>query len=122
MPRQDEFPAIFARLRSVLQPFAPNLRVTQDTQDSYALDAPASADFPMGLFFGKVEVRKNYVSYYLMPVYIFPDLLDGVSDALRKRMQGKSCFNFTRHDDALAAELARLTRAGYERYAEQQLL
>jgi hypothetical protein len=27
-------------------------------------------------------------------VYLEPSLLDEISDALRKRMQGKSCFNF----------------------------
>lgn len=31
------------------------------------------------------------------------------SPALRKRMQGKSCFNFTRVDDALFFELVDLT-------------
>ena len=29
-------------------------------------------------------------------------------------MQGKSCFNFTRVDEALFAELADLTRRGYD--------
>jgi hypothetical protein len=30
-------------------------------------------------------------------------------------MQGKSCFNFTRADDGLFAELEALTAAGYTR-------
>jgi hypothetical protein len=61
------------------------------------------------LFFGKVEIGKRYVGFHLMPVYMHPDLLDGVSPELRKRMQGKSCFNFTRTDPALLAELSDLT-------------
>ncbi len=41
-----------------------------------------------------------------MPVYVFPELLGAVRPLLRKRMQGKSCFNFTRVDPALFEELA----------------
>jgi len=50
-----------------------------------------------------------------MPVYIFPDLLKNISPALKKRMQGKSCFNFTKIDEALIAELDDLTKRGIER-------
>jgi hypothetical protein len=46
---------------------------------------------------------------------VFPDLLAGISDGLRKRMQGKSCFNFTAPDDVAFAELADLARASVER-------
>jgi hypothetical protein len=33
-------------------------------------------------------------------------------------MHGKSCFNFTRPDDALFTELATLTAAGFARFKE----
>jgi hypothetical protein len=52
------------------------------------------------LFFGAVQVKKNYVSCYLRPVYADPTLLARISDSLKKRMQGKSCFNFTPADPA----------------------
>jgi hypothetical protein len=74
------------------------------------------------LFFAGFHPRKGYVSYYLMPVYVFPDLLDNISDDLRKRMQGKSCFNFKVVDKTLFKELADLTKAGYERYEKEKLL
>jgi hypothetical protein len=48
------------------------------------------------------------VSYYLMPVYVDPCLLDGISENLKRRMQGKSCFNFTETDQPLFKELTRL--------------
>jgi hypothetical protein len=57
------------------------------------------------------------VSIYLMPVYVEPSLMDGASDGLRKRMQGKSCFNFTKVDEPLIGELEKVVRAGYERTA-----
>ena len=46
-------------------------------------------------------------------------MLDDLSPSLRKRMQGKSCFNFKAPDKALFAELADLTRRGYEDYVRQ---
>ena len=51
-----------------------------------------------------------------MPVYAWPDLLDGAPPELRRRMQGKSCFNFTGVDESLLAELRTLTERGFERY------
>jgi hypothetical protein len=57
------------------------------------------------------------VSIYLMPVYVDPGLLDDVSPALRKRMQGKSCFNFNKVDEPLIGELEALVRTGYARTA-----
>ena len=51
-----------------------------------------------------------------MPVYAFPDLDETISPALRRRKQGKSCFNFTTVDEPLFAELATLLAAGFERY------
>ncbi len=64
--------------------------------------------------FGAVRIRTRYVSYHLMPIYGSPALLDGISPLLRRRMQGKSCFNFTKVDDALFTELAELTGRGFD--------
>ncbi|NIW44259.1 MAG: hypothetical protein GWN30_05650, partial [Gammaproteobacteria bacterium] len=71
------------------------------------------------LFYGKTNIGKNYVSYHLMPVYMYPDLLDDVSDDLKKRMQGKSCFNFRKIDEDLFSELEGLTERGFQRFREQ---
>ncbi|HEX9840215.1 MAG TPA: hypothetical protein VGA72_12750, partial [Anaerolineales bacterium] len=52
----------------------------------------------------------------LMPVYMFPDLLKGMSPELKKHMQGKSCFNFKKVEPDLFKELDELTRKGAERF------
>ena len=49
-----------------------------------------------------------------MPIYVQPSLLDDISPALKRRMQGKSCFNFAKVDEPLFAELEALTKRGYE--------
>lgn len=62
--------------------------------------------------FGGVEVKKNYVSAHLMPVYIHPEMLTDLSPDLKRRMQGKSCFNFKKPDAALFEELNHLVKLG----------
>lgn len=119
MPNRDAFPTVFSRLKATLEPFAPHLLVTEDEPASFMLTAPASVKYPKGTLFGGVQIKKNYVSHHLLPVYTFPDLLDGMLLPLRKRMQGKSCFNFTMVDDALMAELETLAARGFERYRRE---
>jgi hypothetical protein len=84
---------------------------------SYLLLGAPNVKYPDGLMFGAVMVGKRYVSYHLMCVYMEPDLLGSMSPELRKRMQGKSCFNFTKIDDELFDELAAITAKGRDMYA-----
>jgi hypothetical protein len=117
-----DFEMVFEQLKKVLQPFEPHLIVKDDRRDSYSLDAPYSEQYKKEMFFGAVRINKNYVSYHLMSVYIFPDLLDDVSPELRARMQGKSCFNFKRIEPQQLKELARLTRKGLARFKRAKLV
>ncbi len=45
-----------------------------------------------------------------------------LSPALKKRLHGKSCLNFTSLDETQTEELARLTQASFEQYREAGLL
>ena len=108
--------AVISGLRAILEPYEALLARTAASGSSYSLETRHILPNKQSLSFGSVQLRKNYVSFYLMPVYVFPDLLNGISDSLTKRMQGKSCFNFRQPELALFEELAALTRAGFERY------
>lgn len=119
MAKADDFGTVFRRLRSILEPYAPRLVVKTDSEATYYLDTPIMQKNKTPLFFGAVQLNKKYVNYHLFPVYVFPDLLSGLSLELRKRMQGKACFNFTQIDEPLFEELARLTEAGMERFAKE---
>jgi len=110
---------VFAELRAILEPYAATLEAKVDTPSQLYLDTRHVMPNKQPLFFGSVQIKKSYVSFHLMPVYVEPRLLDGVSEALRKRMQGKSCFNFTRVDARLFEELAQVTRAGFAKYEDQ---
>lgn len=116
MSPQPDFPIVFEQLKSILKPYEKNLTVTADTPAAYSLDGPYSEKYKKVIFFGAAQVKKNYVSFYLMPVYMFPELLKGISPELKKHMQGKSCFNFKKVEPELFDELASLTRQSAERF------
>jgi hypothetical protein len=118
----EPFKAVFDQLRSILTPYEKDLVVKSGLEGEYYLETRHLMKNKQLLFFGSVKAQKNYVSFYLMPVYVFPELLDSASPELRKRMQGKSCFNFKTPDPALFAELASLTERGFARYQQAGLL
>jgi hypothetical protein len=116
MTAQTQFQPVFKKLRSILTPYSSKLIVKIDTVEGFSLDGGYSEKWKKELFFGAAQIKKNYVAFYLMPVYMCPDLLKNISPALRKHMQGKSCFNFKAVEAALFSELDALTKRGFERF------
>jgi pyridoxal biosynthesis lyase PdxS len=108
---------VFDRLREILATYQGRLAVLADGPTSYELGAPTLPS-KSGRFLAAVRNGKAYASFHLMTVYAYPDMLDEISPELRRRMQGKSCFNFSRVDETLFAELASLTARGFERFGE----
>jgi hypothetical protein len=119
MSQQSDFPLVFEQLKNILKPYAETFDLKADTSETYYLDGPYSEKWKKQLFFGSAQVKKNYVSFYLMPVYMYPDLLKDVSPELKKHMQGKSCFNFKKIEPDLFKELTDLTRKSAKRFQEE---
>jgi hypothetical protein len=120
MPTTDQdFGPVFDRLKGILEPYAPGMHVSADDDTWYGLDLAPPEERNPTTWFGSVRRGKRYVSIYLMPVYVDPSLLDGASPELRKRMQGKSCFNFKKLEPALLDEFAQLAEAGAERFRQK---
>ena len=107
------FESVFVRLRVILQKHSGTLTVIADLPDRYCLQIVFSPKLKKTFPVAWVQVGKAYVSYHLMPVYMFPNLRDSMSDKLRARMQGKSCFNFKVVDEALFKELEEITAQGF---------
>lgn len=110
---------VFGELRSIMAPYARQLDAKKDDPSELYLDTRHIQKNRKPLFFGAVQIKKTFVSFHLMPVYLNPELLDGISAALAGRMQGKSCFNFAEVDKPLFRELAALTRASYASFRAQ---
>jgi hypothetical protein len=122
MTPHSEFFPVFEKLKSILQPYSQQLIVKADTADNFSLDSAYSKKWKKELFFGAVQTKKNYVSFHLMPVYMYPDLLENISPELKKHMQGKSCFNFKKVEAPLFEELAQLTKQGFDHFTKDGTL
>ena len=118
----SEFPAIFSALHAILAKHEPLMRVVRDKPGTYHLDAGYSEKWKRDIFFGGIRLGKSFVSFYLMPVSMHPELLKKASPELKKRMQGKSCFNFKTVEPTLFDELTALTKQGLERFKKEGLL
>jgi hypothetical protein len=113
--------ATFAALKALLVKHARHLVIVHDAPDEYYLNTRKPGPNGKPMFFGAAQVKRNFVAYHLMPLYIDAALAAAVSPELRKRMQGKSCFNFTELDPATLQELDRLTRAGMASFERKGL-
>lgn len=122
-----DYSDVFATLKAILVKHAKKLNVTADNDKEYTLLTKSPSPFPQhkgkGLYFASVRAGKAYVSYHLMPLYAAPELVKTVKPELKKRMQGKSCFNFkTQPTPEQKLELARITKEGLLSYAERKWL
>jgi hypothetical protein len=109
-----DFEQVFEKLRDILRKYEKRLVLKTDAPGNYYLDTPAKRVDGYVIFFGAAQVKKNYVSFHLMPIYGSKDLLESLSPELKARMQGKACFNFKKVEPALFKELAAVTKRGFE--------
>jgi hypothetical protein len=112
MATADDLAAVESRLWAILEPYSDRL----EANDLYGVATIRRSGAKAHDYFAGVKIGKDRVSYFLKPVYSYPDLLLPLSPGLRKRMQGKSCFNFARVDEGLFDELAQLTERSFRAY------
>ena len=115
MPSPKDFESVFADLRAILKREASTLSVSEDAPTRFCVDAPVGPA-TLKAWGGKVkratipiawtEIGKNYVSFHLMALGASPN---AISKALKARLKGKTCFNFTSPDPALFKELEEVT-------------
>src|ERR1700682_4497334 len=123
----SDFPAVFAALKPILSKYSKRLVVKADKPTEYTLLTKSASPFHQHkgqpMYFGSVRLGKAYVSFHPMPLYMCPVLTEAIPPALKKRMQGKTCFNFKADPEPeLIAALKRLTEAGVKLWAEKKWL
>jgi hypothetical protein len=119
-----EFDSAFEALKDVFAAELKRLAITKDTTTEYTLNTQVASPFPQHkgapMFFATVRKGKAYVSFHLFPLYMNAPLTATISPELKKRMQGKTCFNFrTTPDAALLKELKTLTKAGMKNFRDR---
>lgn len=118
MSEISEFKMVFERLKEIIEPYSTELVVVVDNVDNFQVDTNFIMKNKNPLYFGSVKINKNYVSFHFMPVYVFPELLQGISPELKRRMQGKSCFNFKTVNEVIFSELGTLASIGHTKYKD----
>jgi len=121
-PPAPDFTPVFGALRPVLLKYAKKMFVKHDVPGNYYLETKSRSYQGERMFFGGVRSGKAFVSFYLMPVYMYPELLKNLPAGLRQRMQGKSCFNFTAVEPKLIEQLGTLVEAGFKKFGDEKLL
>ena len=111
-PTAGELATIEARLRAILRPYGDRL----GTASIYSIPTLRRPGAKAHDWFAFVNPAAKHVSFYLLPVYTWPALLEGLSPALAKRLTGKSVFTFPALDEALATELEGLVARAYDAY------
>lgn len=111
-----DFSRIFDALKAVMAEQEGRLAVQKDTSSEYSLVTKGPSPFPQHkghpMWFGAVKLGNSYVSFHLMPLYTSPILEKEISLGLKKRMQGKTSFNFKAIPaEELLADLKKLTAA-----------
>ena len=117
---KPDFAAVFALLRQLLESYRGNLAVQTDKPGNYHLECPSILHRRKPLYFAGIRINKNYVSFHLLYMYYNSAAKKALSPALRKRMQGKACFNFTAVDEECFAELGRLIEDGLKIYKSEK--
>lgn len=118
----DNHAVIFAALRKLLKMYELELAIRVDRPGNCYLETRSASMSGRHLLFAGAKVKKNYVSFYLPALYMFPDLFDKISAPLKKTMQGQSCFNLTTPNLEWLDELGRLTQAGFQKFKGESLL
>lgn len=122
MTDKSEFKAVAGELKAIFKPYLKKLEVVSESESGIYLNTRVIMKNKHPLFFGAVRTGKAYVSFHLMALYCFPELSRAMSPALKKRMQGKACLNFTTVDKDLFKELKGLTKLGASKYLSSQFL
>ena len=70
--RADGHNAIFTVLRQLLKPYESELAIRTDKPGNCYLETRSSSMNGRRMFFAGAKIKKNYVSFYLPALYMFP--------------------------------------------------
>jgi hypothetical protein len=68
------------------------------------------------LYFGAAIIQSSYVGFYLMSVYMSPEVLKLIPEKLLKTLKGKSCFHIKKLDDELLKQIEFALKKSFEFY------
>jgi hypothetical protein len=114
--KNEQLQETFDALKKIYEPFASRMNVAADTDSYFYLESKKPMFGGKPMCFGAVRKGAGKVVFHMMALYCFPEMKNKISPELKKRMQGKQCFNFAKPDAALFAELSKLASEGARRF------
>lgn len=126
----ESLDTIFLSIKAILAKYSQNLVVTDTNIGSKAkIRKPAYHLYgskevslfgkkPQKTYVAGVIQQKNYVSFYLSPIYSHPELVQQVNSELRKYLKGKSCFNIAKTTSHIYEQIEKILQIGIEKYKE----
>jgi hypothetical protein len=113
-PSRADLHAVEQRLEAMLDPYRERLEVGE----IYGLPMLRRRGAKAHDWFAGVQLAEGYVKLNFLPMHAHPELLDGISPALRKRKTGASVFRFTDVDETLMAEVEGVLARGFDVYMQ----
>jgi len=104
--------ALEAELKALLVPYE-DVLVGEELYGIEVLHRPGSK---MHDWFAGVRPGKGTAKLMLLPIKGHPELLDGISPALRKRLSGDALFTLKAGDEALLPELEQVVARAFDVY------
>ncbi len=114
---------IFNKIKKVLKKYNKYFTETLDTDGSYSLVSIKEIEIlgrkRSDIAFASLIIQKNYVAFYYMPVYAFPNKASElVPEELLKFKNGKSCFTITKINRALLKQIDVALQQGRDLYED----
>jgi 7-keto-8-aminopelargonate synthetase-like enzyme len=110
----DDLEAIEVRLQAILDPYRERL----EAFEIYGVPMLRRPGAKSHDWFAGVQRVDNAVKFNFLPMHTHPELLEGVSPALRKRKTGASVFRFTELDESQLAELEGVVASAFDAYVQ----
>jgi hypothetical protein len=108
--------ALFVALRKILREHEASLVVARNEPGEYELTTKTKGENGKPLFFGGVRTARAHTAFFLNPLASDPELLEGMSEHLAARRDGKTAFHFKTVEPVLFEELAALTQRAFESF------
>jgi len=110
---------IFNRLKKLLKKYEGDLKLKVDSVSEYDLwsfkEMVIAGRKRKEVNFAGLVVRKRYVSFHFMPIYVDAKRFDFLSGLLK----GKACFHVVELDAKLEKQIVKALKIGYKMYKEK---
>ncbi len=117
---KEQLKAALAAHQPVLKPVIATPERYEVTGTIEALQGKKKVD---GIYFASVVPKPKDVRFYFFPLYTHRDqLIDGLSEDLKKALKGKTCFHIKSLNDERIAEINQLVTSGVKLYQRDGLL